>query len=100
MFVVGIVILAACERMRARHYVALKAVTIFREPIDGTDDVIYRVAEGESCSLGAAVTKKVFMFREVTCGDIHGWTMDWTEFEPIDTHSAGEGDAQRRKVKR
>lgn len=90
-FAVALTWLAACDQPEAKRYVALKTVPIYREPIDGTEDVIYEVKKGEVCVFGKEVTKKVYMFREVTCSDAHGWTPDWTAFEKMDNKSATGG---------
>jgi hypothetical protein len=83
-------VLAACEQTEAKRYIALKTVPIYREPIDGAEDVIYEVKKGEVCTFGKEVTKKVYMFREVTCGGAHGWTPDWAAFEEVKSGSTKE----------
>jgi hypothetical protein len=83
--------LTACELSEVKRYAALKAVPIYREPIDGTEDVIYEVKKGEICVFGKEVTKKVYMFREVKCGGAHGWTPDWAAFEEMKGSSSNEG---------
>jgi hypothetical protein len=75
--------IAACQKPDARRYVALKDVPIYREPLDGTTDVVYTVKKGEACVFGREVTKKVYLFKEVTCGNAHGWTPDWADFDEV-----------------
>ena len=80
--------IAACQDDHEKYYAVVKAVPIYREPIDGTADVVYEAKKGEICTFGKEITKKVYMFREVTCGDAHGWTPDWSAFEEVSRATA------------
>lgn len=64
--------------------VARTDVPLYREPVDGTTDMIYLVKQGEVCNFGREVVNKVFLFKEVKCGEAVGWTADWMEFKEID----------------
>ncbi|HEX7648359.1 MAG TPA: hypothetical protein VF450_13205 [Noviherbaspirillum sp.] len=88
---IALAVLSACQQRVAKRYIALKTVPIYREPIDGTEDVIYEVKKGEVCIFGKEVMKKVYMFRGVTCGEVHGWTPGWAAFEEVKCDSAKEG---------
>lgn len=74
---------AACSKEPLKKYMAMKDTTLYKEPIDGTQDISYVVKKGETCYFGKEVTKKVYLFKEATCENGSGWTPDWMDFKEI-----------------
>ena len=66
-----IFVLLGCEKPSGR-WVALKDVPVFTEA-DEADVLSFTIKTGETCALGKERVVKVFMYREVRCGQRTGW---------------------------
>lgn len=78
---VGILMMTACSQ-EPKKVVATKQIDIYKQPIDGTNDVAFTVRTGDVCAFIDEQQNKVYLYKKVNCNGQIGWTPDWADFRP------------------
>ncbi|WP_089082356.1 hypothetical protein [Aquitalea magnusonii] len=60
--------------------VALKSINVYKQPVDGTSDLVFNVKAGDVCFIIDKQQNKVYLFKKMKCNDRVGWTPDWADF--------------------
>jgi hypothetical protein len=66
-------LLLGCQKPGGR-WRATEDVTVFKDANEA-NELQYIVKKGDVCALGKERVVKVFMYREIVCGQLEGWVM-------------------------
>lgn len=79
--VLAIILIPSCTTENGKRYIVTEQLSVYKSPIDGTNDVLFVLNKGEECKITEEQANKVYLFKRVNCSGRIGWTPDWYRFK-------------------